>query len=94
MIEHKMGLVSGFTKEKDIKKLGYYEYYQYADEAIKREKQLKKWNRAWKYTLIERMNPKWNDLAEWLDEYIANMQNPDEMPDEAFAGKNQRIGAM
>jgi putative endonuclease len=73
MIEHKMGLLPGFTKEKNIHKLGYFEYYKYVDQAIAREKALKKWNRAWKYRLIETMNPDWRDLAEDIDEYIAKM---------------------
>jgi putative endonuclease len=73
IIEHKMGLLDGFTKEKGIKKLGYYEFYQYIDDAIAREKQLKKWYRSWKYRLIETMNPEWNDLAASLDDYIAKM---------------------
>ena len=42
-------------------------------DAIAREKVLKKWNRAWKYRLIETMNPNWDDLAVELDEYIKNM---------------------
>ncbi|MDR1361530.1 MAG: GIY-YIG nuclease family protein [Rickettsiales bacterium] len=67
MLEHKNGTVEGFTKEKNIHKLGYYEYYKYINNAIAREKMLKKWNRAWKYRLIETMNPEWKDLAEELD---------------------------
>ncbi|MDR1338368.1 MAG: GIY-YIG nuclease family protein [Rickettsiales bacterium] len=73
MIEHKMGLVDGFTKEKDITKLGYFEHYKYVNDAIAREKTLKDWKRAWKYRLIETMNPCWKDLADSLDEYIKNM---------------------
>ena len=63
MYEHKMGLDDGFTKSKNIHKLGYFEYYKYINNAIAREKQLKKWKRAWKYQLIETMNPDWQDLA-------------------------------
>lgn len=73
MIEHKMGLIRGYTKTHKIDKLAYFEHYKYIDDAIKREKILKKWNRAWKYRLIETMNPNWNDLAVGLDEYIKNM---------------------
>jgi putative endonuclease len=61
--EHKNGLIPGFTKEKNIDKLGYYEHYKYVNNAIKREKQLKKWERPWKYRLIETMNPYWKDLS-------------------------------
>lgn len=73
IIEHKMGLVSGYTKQHNIDKLAYFEHYQYIHDAIAREKALKKWNRAWKYRLIETMNPEWNDLAVGLTEYIKNM---------------------
>ena len=73
VIEHKMGLIDGYTKKYGIDKLAYFEHYKYINDAIAREKALKKWNRAWKYTLIERMNPNWIDLAASLDEYIANM---------------------
>ena len=41
----------------------YYEEYRDVKEAIKREKQIRKWRRAWKMNLIEDMNPQWRDLA-------------------------------
>ena len=69
--EHKLELIPGFTKDKHIHKLGYYECYTDINNAISREKALKKWNRAWKYRLIETMNPEWNDLAAYIDEVIA-----------------------
>ena len=75
MYEHKMGLDDGYTKENNIHKLGYFERYQYINNAIVREKQLKKWNRAWKYRLIETMNPDWIDLADELDKNIAYWKN-------------------
>jgi putative endonuclease len=59
--EHKEGLVEGFTKEHDIKLLVWYELHDSAESAITREKQIKKWNRAWKLRLIEETNPYWND---------------------------------
>jgi len=52
----------GFTGKYKVNQLIYYEIYQYANEAIAREKQLKKWNRAKKETLIKTMNPYWNSL--------------------------------
>jgi len=60
--EHKEGLIEGFTKKYNIRKLVYFEIYNDINEAILREKRLKKWNRSWKIRLIEEMNPKWNDL--------------------------------
>jgi putative endonuclease len=43
--------------------LVYYEKHARIVDAIRREKQLKKWNRAWKLELIEKVNPEWKDLA-------------------------------
>ena len=45
--------------------LVYYETFQYIDDAIKMEKQLKKWNRQWKINLIEEENREWKDLSEY-----------------------------
>ncbi len=60
--EHKMSLADGFTKKYKIHTLVYYESTSDALSAIQREKQLKKWERAWKIRLIEKNNPEWNDL--------------------------------
>jgi len=60
--QHTEGFVDGFTKQYDVKNLVWYEQHPTAESAITREKQLKKWNRAWKVRLIEAMNPYWNDL--------------------------------
>ena len=62
--EHKLGEVEGFTKRYNVKLLVWFELFGSMDEAIKREKQLKEWQRGWKITLIEKMNPVWNDLHE------------------------------
>jgi putative endonuclease len=59
---HKEGLVEGFTKKYQVKRLVYVEEYEDAQSAIAREKQLKKWNRSWKIELIEEQNPRWADL--------------------------------
>ncbi len=60
--QHKEGFVEGFTREHNIKLLVWYELHDSAEGAITREKQIKKWNRAWKLRLIEESNPYWNDL--------------------------------
>jgi putative endonuclease len=60
--EHKNKLVEGFTKKYGVDKLVYYEVHNDAEKAILREKQIKKWNRAWKLWLIEEKNPEWKDL--------------------------------
>jgi len=60
--EHKNDLVEGFTKKYTIHDLVYLEATESVESAIVREKQLKKWNRAWKIRLIEKTNPGWRDL--------------------------------
>ena len=60
--QHKNGLTQGFTKKYGIKNLVYYEIYGDFENAVKREKQLKKWKRAWKLELIEAKNSEWRDL--------------------------------
>lgn len=62
--EHKNSLVDGFTKQYNLKNLVYYEVYDEIEEAIKREKQLKNWHRKWKVELVNKQNPKWEDLYE------------------------------
>jgi putative endonuclease len=61
--QHKSKAVPGFTKKYNCDRLVYYETYGEVEQAIAREKQLKRWSRAKKCTLIERMNPEWADLA-------------------------------
>jgi putative endonuclease len=60
--QHKEGLADGFTKRYAIKKLVWYEVHTDIVEAIRREKQIKKWERRWKVELIEGTNPSWRDL--------------------------------
>jgi len=55
-------LIDGFTKKYNIHELVYYEHHVEVDEAILREKQIKKWNRKWKIRLIEENNSGWSDL--------------------------------
>ncbi len=60
--EHRNGLVDGFSKRHNTKLLVYFETHDEIALAITREKQMKKWNRAWKIRLIEEKNPNWCDL--------------------------------
>ena len=60
--EHRLKLAKGFTKKYEVNKLVYFEQFDDAENAIKRDKQSKKWNRAWKIRLIEELNPNWDDL--------------------------------
>jgi len=61
--EHKNNLLDGFTKKYKVQNLVYAEEFKNIHDAIKREKQLKKWNRKWKVQLIEKENPDWIDLS-------------------------------
>ena len=60
--EHKEKIADGFTKKYDVDKLVYVEYFRDPENAIKREKRLKKYKRQWKINLIEKDNPQWKDL--------------------------------
>jgi putative endonuclease len=60
--EHRSATVEGFTKTYGVYLLVHVEFYETMPEAILREKQIKKWRRAWKLELIERANPQWRDL--------------------------------
>ena len=60
--EHKNGLIEGFTRRYGVHILVYAERHETMLAAIQREKQLKRWRRAWKIELIERSNPEWRDL--------------------------------
>jgi putative endonuclease len=62
MSEHQSKAVPGFTGQYDVTRRVWYGSYERIDEAIAREKALKKWRRDWKIRLIEEMNPEWEDL--------------------------------
>jgi putative endonuclease len=62
--QHKYDSIEGFTKKYQCHRLVYYESYQDVQVAIAREKQIKRWRREKKVTLIGRVNPRWLDLAE------------------------------
>lgn len=61
--EHKSKLIEGFSKKYNCIHLIYFEKHNQIENAILREKQLKKWKREWKENLINSENPNWNDLA-------------------------------
>jgi len=66
-LQHRNGTGSEFTSRYGVTLLVWYEHYGDVNEAIAREKQLKKWERRWKLDLIERFNPEWADLYESLN---------------------------
>jgi putative endonuclease len=62
--QHKHKLVDGFSRQYNASRLVWFELHVEMYAAITREKQIKKWNRAWKIELIEADNPDWNDRFE------------------------------
>jgi putative endonuclease len=60
--EHRLNKVKSFTQKYCVHRLVYFEQFDDVKNAIRREKRLKKWNRAWKVRLIEEFNPNWDDL--------------------------------
>jgi putative endonuclease len=65
--EHKARLVPGFTRKHEVDQLVYFEVFDSILEARAREHSLKRWRRAWKVVLIEKLNPDWRDLTNELN---------------------------
>ncbi|MEO7169125.1 MAG: GIY-YIG nuclease family protein [Pseudomonadota bacterium] len=63
IMQHRDGTFDGFTRRYDIKRLVWYEVGDTMEAAITTEKRIKGWRRDWKKNLIERDNPRWDDLA-------------------------------
>ena len=59
---HANGPARSFTKRYKIRRLVYYQEYDSPEDAIAREKEIKRWRREKKNALVEALNPKWNDL--------------------------------
>jgi putative endonuclease len=62
--QHREGLIDGFSKKYGCRLLVWYERHEQMHTALAREKEIKKWRRAWKLALIEKDNPQWRDLYE------------------------------
>jgi putative endonuclease len=60
--QHRTDMLKGFTSRYQVHRLVWFEAHETMESAILREKQLKKWNRAWKLDLIHQNNPDWEDL--------------------------------
>ena len=69
--EHKVGIKKGFTKRYGVSRLVYFEIFKEVNQAIDREKNMKKWKRNWKIKRIEEGNVRWLDLAhDWYDDIL------------------------
>lgn len=66
VFEHRSKIADGFTKNYGVFRLVYFEVFDDIENTIAREKQIKKWNRAWKIRLIEERNPDWQDLYQGI----------------------------
>jgi putative endonuclease len=64
--EHRSGAVGGFTRDYGVHTLVFAEFHETMEDAILREKRIKRWRRAWKLELIEQHNPQWRDLYDEL----------------------------
>jgi putative endonuclease len=64
--EHRESQADGFTRKYAVKTLVYFESHDDIDRALQREKNLKRWRRAWKIDLIEKANPDWHDLYDTI----------------------------
>ena len=64
LAQHRSGTANSFTRRYNVHRLVYVESTTDAMAAIRREKQIKSWNRSKKVALIERLNPTWRTLAE------------------------------
>ena len=60
--QHRNDVIAGFTREHGVHLLVWYEVHESMESAIRREKAIKEWKRAWKIELIERANRPWRDL--------------------------------
>ena len=64
--EHRSDVAHGFTRDHGVHRLVFVEFHESMENAILREKRIKKWRRAWKLELIEESNPQWRDLYDDL----------------------------
>ena len=75
--EHKSGLIRGFTQRYNCDKLVYFELYSDVNQAIEREKQLKKWRREKKEWLIKTVNPDFKDLSDGFLDSLRSLEMTD-----------------
>jgi len=65
--QHRNNVIPGFTQRYGVKTLVWYERHESRESAFARERQMKKWNRAWKLEVIEESNPDWRDLWDQIN---------------------------
>lgn len=80
MIEHRQGLVPGFTTRYRVFRLVHFESFGHIQDVIAREKEIKGWRREKKIRLIEQRNPTWEDLAARLPHHYQSLQRQNQIP--------------
>ena len=68
--EHREQIMRGFTRKYDVIRLVWFEPHSSIARAARRERQIKRWRRAWKVALIEKENPLWRDLFDEINEML------------------------
>jgi putative endonuclease len=92
VVEHRMKLINGFAEKYNLLKLVYFETHKYINDAIEREKRIKKWNRSWKIHLIEKQNKEWRDLLmdfvseEDIKSITEFLREQNQIPDRSIRG--------
>ena len=92
--EHRDGVGDGHSRKHAINRLVWFEQHQYVDQAILREKRIKRWKRTWKFRLIEESNPRWADLYGALvaDRLPATLVDAAVVPDSRDAASGMTNG--
>jgi putative endonuclease len=75
--EHKNKVFVGFTKKYNVDKLVYFEKHLTIEEAQLREERIKRWRREWKKELIEKTNPRWEDLSNNFEKILTSEEKID-----------------
>ena len=86
--QHRAGAGSAFTRRYGVHTLVWFEEFASARQAIQREKSLKRYNRAWKISLIERTNPRWLDsVSDTTRRRALNTVSPPQSPGSSAQGR-------
>jgi len=95
ILQHRSGEIGGFTSDYKVHRLVYYELHAWVQNAIAREKQLKRWRREKKVWLIERENPTWEDLAaDWGKPVKMIKRNPADATDSRSLHSPAKAGSV
>jgi putative endonuclease len=91
ILEHRQGLVPGFTTQYRIFRLVHFETFGEIGDAIAREKEIKDWRREKKVWLIQRDNPTWADLSEHVPHHYQPLQSQKQIPHHRSPNTGDRV---